>query len=177
MPAIVAFIWPATASVLTVNVTEVFPARTITVAGRVADFVLLVKSTFMPLLGAGAVSSTVPFEVDPPATTLGKSVIDASPGGLIVRFADLLVPLSVAVIKAVSSVETVEVETENVAELLPAGTDTLAGTFAEGEPLESFTRTPPVGAGPERVTDPDEAKDPVTVDGSNANDDKLAGLI
>ena len=54
-----------------------------------------------------------------------------------------------------------DVVTMNVAELLPGGTVTLAGTLAtEGLLLDSATTVPPAGAGPLRVTVPVDVPPP-----------------
>jgi hypothetical protein len=56
----------------------------------------------------------------------------------------------------------VDVVTLNVAEVCPAATVTFAGTVAPLLP-ESVTRSPPVAAGPVKVTMPDVPVPPVTV--------------
>ena len=71
-----------------------------------------------------------------------------------------------------------DVLTMNVAELLPGGTVTLAGTLAtEGLLLDSTTTVPPDGAGPLRVTVPVEELPAVTVKGESVNDDNTDGLM
>ena len=71
-----------------------------------------------------------------------------------------------------------DVLTTNVAELLPGGTVTLAGTLAtEGLLLDSTTTVPPAGAGPLRVTVPVEELPAVTVEGESVNDDSTDGLM
>ena len=71
-----------------------------------------------------------------------------------------------------------DVVTVNVAELLPGGTVTLAGTLAtEGLLLDSPTTVPPAGAGPLRVTVPVEELPAFTVDGESVNDDGTGGLM
>ena len=71
-----------------------------------------------------------------------------------------------------------DVVTMNVAELLPGGTVTLAGTLAtEGLLLDSATTVPPVGAGPLRVTVPVEELPAFTVEGESVNDDGTGGLM
>ena len=70
-----------------------------------------------------------------------------------------------------------EVLTMNVAELLPGGTVTLAGTLAtEGLLLDSTTTVPPAGAGPLRVTVPVEELPAFTVEGESVNADGTGGL-
>ena len=67
--------------------------------------------------------------------------------------------------------------TTNVAELLPCGTVTLAGTLAtEGLLLDNATTFPPAGAKPFRVTVPVEELPAFTVEGESVSDDSTAGL-
>jgi hypothetical protein len=64
----------ATAVVETVNVVDVAPCATVTVAGSVAAALLDANVTTLPPAGAGPVSVTVPVDVAPPATDVGFSV-------------------------------------------------------------------------------------------------------
>ena len=71
-----------------------------------------------------------------------------------------------------------DVVTMNVAELLPGGTVTLAGTLAtEGLLLDSATAFPPAGAGPLRVIVPVEELPAFTVAGESVNDAGTDGLM
>ena len=71
-----------------------------------------------------------------------------------------------------------DVVTVNVAELLPGGTVTLAGTLAtDGLLLDSATTVPPAGAGPLRVTVPVEELPAFTAEGESVNDDGAGGLM
>ena len=63
-----------TASVFTVKVAEVCPARTVTEAGTVTETVLDVNVTIDPLAGAGAARVIVPVALLPPITEVGKTV-------------------------------------------------------------------------------------------------------
>src|SRR3954449_4491118 len=86
--------------------------------------------------------------------------------GFTVRVADRLTPPPDAEIAALADVVTAFVETVNVALVAPAGTVTLAGTVAAAVLLlASVTTSPPLGAGPLRVTVPWEAFPPVTLAG------------
>jgi hypothetical protein len=82
-----------------------------------------------------------------------------------------------AEIAAVAWAVTAVVCIANVADVLPAGTVTVAATEADPILLESLTTVPPVGAGPVRVTVPVEASPPVTVVGVRVNDATVGGLI
>jgi hypothetical protein len=69
-----------TAVVVTVNVAVVAPAGTVTLAGTVADALLLVSVTTVPPEGAGPFSVTVPVEEVPPFTLDGLRVNELSAG-------------------------------------------------------------------------------------------------
>ena len=71
-----------TALVATVKDAEVDPAGTVTAAGTVAKFVLLLESvTCTPALRAGALRATVPVEVcAPPTTVVGLNIKEVSVG-------------------------------------------------------------------------------------------------
>jgi hypothetical protein len=76
-------------------------------------------------------------------------------------------------------VETVTrpVDTENVTDIAPGGTVTLAGTVATAESLvKSATTVPPAGAVWFRVTVPVDAAPPGTVVGLRLNDETGAGV-
>jgi hypothetical protein len=81
-----------TAAVVTLNVREVVPAVIVTLAGTVADGVLLSRFTTAPAVGAGAVMVTVPVDVAPPVSDVGFSVTDDKVSGFTVTGADV-VPL------------------------------------------------------------------------------------
>ena len=69
-----------TAVVLTVKVPEVAPAATVTLAGTVADALLLARVTVVAA-GAAALSVTVPCAAFPPVTEVGFSVTAATVSG------------------------------------------------------------------------------------------------
>ena len=67
-----------TALVVTVNVTLVAPAATVTLAGTVAADALLERATTAPPLGAAPLSVTVPIDDVPPLTLAGLRVTEDS---------------------------------------------------------------------------------------------------
>ena len=70
-----------TARVVTVNDALVAPAGTVTLAGKVpTDVLLLVRVMMAPPVRAGALSATLPVEVDPLWTLVGCRVSDVRVG-------------------------------------------------------------------------------------------------
>ena len=79
--------------VVTMNVAELPPAATVTLAGTLATEGLLLESTTtVPPAGAGPLRVTVPVEELPAFTVEGESVNDDSTGGLMVRAVVLVMP-------------------------------------------------------------------------------------
>ncbi len=109
----------ATATVLTVKLTEDLPTPMLTEAGTVADFELLVSLT-VTADAAGLVSVTVPLEATPPATVDGLRLTDAKAAGVNTSIAAFVAVPNVAVITADVCFETGIVVTEKVAEVCPA---------------------------------------------------------
>lgn len=87
----VAVVTTVTTVVVTVNVAVVCPAVTVTLAGTVADVLLLPSATTAPPAGATAINVTVPVELDPPVTLVGFSdteeTVTGFTAGLIVKVA------------------------------------------------------------------------------------------
>ena len=76
-----------------VNLTEVAPSGTVTLAGTVADEEELLRVTTAPPGAAGPVRSTLLFAEDvPPTIAAGESETDEAVTGLMVRLADLVTP-------------------------------------------------------------------------------------
>ena len=69
------------------KVALVYPAPTVTVAGTVADGLLLLNATAAPPTGAGPFSVTVPVELFPPSTLVGLRPKELTVGGIIVNVA------------------------------------------------------------------------------------------
>jgi len=95
---------------------------------------------------------------------------------LIVRDAVWETVPSVAVIVTVVALVTEVVATANVALILPPGTFTLDCTWAALWLLARLTRTPPSGAGPERVTIPVVDAPPPMVAGSRETEASVGGV-
>ena len=127
MVAVVAVV---TARVFTVNVTDVAPAGTVTVAGTVAFAELEVSLTTSPPAGAAELRVTVPVELDPPVTAVGLSVSEVAIGAFTVTVVVAVVPAPVAVTITLWFVATGVDVTVKYAEKLPAGMVTVAGTVS-----------------------------------------------
>jgi len=177
VPDIVTDVLAVIGLVVIVNVADVLPAATATLAGTCATAVLLLWSvTVAPPEGAAPLKVTVPVDVPPPTTDVGLLVIDDRATVLMVRTAVLLIP-RVAVIVAEVLLATANVVTVKVPEVLPAGTVIDAGTVAAAVlVLCKETDAPPVGAGPVRVTVPVELAPPETEVGFNDRTETAAAL-
>jgi len=84
-----------TVLVATLKLAVVLPAATVTVAGTIAEALLLDSAREMPPVGAAPVKVTVPVADVPPVTLAGFTTTDkmATGGGVMVRAAVLLRPL------------------------------------------------------------------------------------
>ena len=79
--------------VVTLNVVELLPGGTVTLAGTLAtEGLLLDSATTVPPAGAAPLRVTVPVEELPALTVVGESVNDDSKGGLMVRAVVLVMP-------------------------------------------------------------------------------------
>lgn len=147
-----------TVRVVIVNVTDVAPAGTVTLAGTVPTVVGLDARTMTaPPVGAARVSVTVPVTATPPVAAATLVVIpeSAAAGGVMVTVAVPLELFVVAVIVTAVFAATVPAVIVNVAVFDPAGTVTLTGTDATPALDElSVTTLPPTGALVESVTVP-----------------------
>ena len=167
---IVAVVALLTAFVLTVNVADVAPAGTSTVAGTTADAEFEIRLTANPADGATPFSFTMPVADEPPPTVVGAMLNADNPAGCTVNDAVLLVPLNVAVNVTVVAEANPSVETENVPVLAPAAIETLPGTEADELLEDKLTTTPPFGAALDRVIVPVALVPAITDDGATETD-------
>lgn len=154
------------------NVADVAPATTVTVAGTAALVTFELKDTANPPVGAGPLIVTDPVTEVPPMTVVGLREKPLMTGGVIVRVAETVVPPSEADIEAVVVLATAVVVTTNVTLVAPLGTVAVAGTTALELPELRFTMMPPLGAGPLKVNVPVDEDPPMTDAGATV---RLAG--
>jgi hypothetical protein len=167
----------ATAIVVTAKTPVVLPPGTVTDAGTAATAALpLASVTTMPPVGAALDKVTVPEELTLPSTVAGLRATEFSPGGVTVKDAVTLIPEYEAVIVTAVWDATGIVVTVKAAVELPAGTVTAEGTVAAALLLLSDTLVPPAGAGPARVTVPEEDVPPVTDPGLTATEPIATGV-
>ena len=84
LAVMVAVVEVVTAVVVTTKVAVEYPAATLTVAGTVAEGLLLLKTTDAPPLGAGLLKITAPVEGLPPGTLVGFSdTADSTAAGVL----------------------------------------------------------------------------------------------
>jgi hypothetical protein len=164
-----------TTAVVTVNVTLVALAATVTLAGVVADALLSDRITTAPPAGAGPFNVTVPVEETPPPTVPGFITTPDIASGLMPSTAVFTEALKVAVIVAEVEFVTAIVVAVNVTLVAPAGMVTPAGTLAPALLLDRATSAPPAGAGLFKVTVPVEELPPTTLPGFIVNEAKAAG--
>lgn len=105
-----------------------------------------------------------------PHTMSGRFIGETTSRSTVIR-----TPFRVPEIVARLGQRTNAVPTAKVALVDPVGTVTLAGTVALGLVLASATTTPPLGAGPVKVTVPVDEPPPVTLDGSSDSAAKAGG--
>lgn len=96
LPIIAAIVFEVTVFVLTVKVTEVFPAGILTDAGTTADPLLEDSEICSPPAGAAELMDTVPVLVLPPLTDAGLKVTDISNGAIRVNVVVPDTPLRLA---------------------------------------------------------------------------------
>jgi len=91
------------------NVADVWPDKTVTVAGKIALVLLLESVTTVPPVPDAPLRVTVPVLDAPPVTVSGETLTVATVGGVIVRIAVWVVPLALADIVAVVTLVTIVV--------------------------------------------------------------------
>ena len=141
---------------------DVLPAATKTEEGHRASELLDAKLTATPPVAAGPFRLTVPTAIFPPATVEGATTSPDTETGVIAKLAVAVVDPSVAVIVALTAVDTASVVTSNVAVVPPAGTVSLPGGTAVLALEDRLIVTPPVGAGVDNVIVPVEDTPPTT---------------
>jgi hypothetical protein len=143
----------AGAPAVTEKVAVVALAATVAEAGVVSQELLSDSETANPPLGAALVRVTVQVEAAPAAMVVGLQLsADRATGATSDSEALAEVPLRVAVICAVASVETAATVAEKVAVVAPAATVTEVGVVTLELLSERATLAPPVGAAVFRVT-------------------------
>jgi hypothetical protein len=163
-PVIVSDLAAVTAVVLAVNVAVDAPARTVTVAGTVADESLDVRLTVVPAVGAGPVRVTVPVEEVPPVTVAGFRLTPLSVAAWTVRVTVWLLPAKVPVIVTAVFAATAVVVAFAPLLVWPAPTVIDAGTVVLGSLEVRATVVPPAGAGFASVTMISDGLPPITAD-------------
>jgi hypothetical protein len=136
-----------TVDVATVKVAVVAPDATNTVTGVVTDFELLVILMVIPAAGAGPLRVTVTVDDCPPLTLEGFRVNSDSVAASTVKGAISDPDAVIATTWASILLATGTVDTLNVTEVDPAGTNTLEMTLTSGLTQANDTLKPPLGAG------------------------------
>ena len=158
--------------VVTINVFDVLPGPTVTLAGTEAIVAFELPSvTTIPPLGAAADNVTVPVTELPPMTLVGvrRSEASAGSGGGGGGGAESTVNVAVLVTPSYSAasvtrvvVPTADVAMPKVVDALPCATVTLPGTETALSELVSETVAPLVGAADVSVTVPVDDPPPTT---------------
>lgn len=137
------------------KVADVDPAATVTLAGTVAALVFELESdTVTPPVPAASVRLTVPVPVRPLIIVVGltETLLRAAGGGLTVTPNVVVAPENEAVSVTGVAVLTLPAVTENVVEVEPCGTVTVAGTFAAAGDALIPIAAPPLSAADVSVT-------------------------
>jgi len=173
----VAVTFAFTELVVTLNVAEVWPAGTVTLAGTVA-LPLPLARLMTVLLSVAELSVTVPVAELPATTLVGETLKPASATtGLTVRLPVFVTTPYVAVRAAVTLLFTAVVKTLNVAAVCPARTVTEVGTVALPLPLAKLMLIFASGA-EVSVTVPETELPPTTLAGEMSNEaSATTGLI
>lgn len=163
---IVTLVGDVTANVGTWIVTDGLPPCTVMLEGRSIMFDTdSASATDTPPVNALPLSVIVKAVSVPASTGFGVALTDSRVSGVIVKSALCELAPTVAVIVAVISEVTNKVVIVNVADVLPSGIVTVAGTLASVAPSVSAVRVtinPPAGASSSSVTVPVESVPPLT---------------
>jgi hypothetical protein len=162
-------VFVSTPSVPILKLTEICPPIICTVLDKLADRLLLVRLTAIPLLGAAEASVTVPVTELPPTTSLGVRDKPVKAGGVIVKAALTPFP-GEADMLAIFTVDTAVVVTVNVLLDSPSGTTRVAGTTAAALSQLILNAAPPAGAAVDKVSVAVELVPPRTVDGLSVSE-------
>lgn len=143
-----------TGTEVTENVTNVAPAGTRTLAGRLILASPPVRVTVAPDGPAGPDKVTLPIEETPPTIDAGEKVKLATGVGFRVKVAVALeLPDAAVRVSTVNAVRADEVIAK-LAAVAPLATVTVAGYDTEESPPDKFTTKPLAGAGEANVTVP-----------------------
>jgi len=166
----------ATAEVVTMNVADVAPDPTVTVAGVTALGLLDDNPTTVPPGCAGPFNVTVPVDDVPPTTDAGENARPVNEAGVTVKVIVLVALPNAAVIVAETEAAVGIVATVKDTEVDPARTVALVGGLADVLLDDRLTRVPSVGAGPVRVTVPVDDVPPTTEVGETVIPDNPGGV-
>jgi hypothetical protein len=159
----------AVAAAEAVNVVLDCPTRTVTLEGTVTVELLLESATSVPPAGAAPLIVAVQLEVPGPVIVDGLHprpvTCSCCSGGDTVSPVVAVVPFSVAIRVAFTTVAVLDAEAVKLALDCPAKTVTLEGTVTVELLLESATSVPPAGAVPLMVTVQVEVPGPAIVEG------------
>ena len=147
VPVTTTFVSSPVTDVVAEKIAVVAFAGTVTDAGTLTSGFALINVTTVPPTGAGDCNVTIPGVESPPVTLAGVNVTVRITGAAITSVPDLVTPLSVARIAALTFAATAFVVTVTAAFTAPAGIVTFAGTVASAMDELTSTTTPPAGAG------------------------------
>jgi len=167
----------ATAKVLIEKLAVVAPEATVIDGGIVALALLELKLMVVPPDGAAPLRVTVPADAVPPITVVGATVRLTNAGGLIVRVAVFIEEPRVPVMDAATELATADVDTVNVAEVVPAPMVTEEGSVALELLDDRLTTIPLEPAGAFMVAVPTDETPPVTIAGETVRLTRAGGLM
>jgi hypothetical protein len=165
----VAFTTTAVPDAEAVKLAPDWPAMIVTLEGTITVELLLESATSVPPAGAATLMVTVQVEVPGPVIAEGLQprpvACNCCCCGDTVSPVVAVVPFSVAIRVAFTTVAVLDAEAVKLAPDCPARTVTLEGTITVELLLESAISVPPAGAAPLMVTVQVEVPGPVIVEG------------